>query len=84
MRLTVFWLSCDTRPVVQNPVSNVEIGLCLGPQLTPLNSFSKLHQGEENTTSRAKKHNTIETEIITNSMKQDIVQIIINTIMVGN
>lgn len=76
-RLTVCWLNCDSRPVVQNPVNHVEIVLYLGPQLTLLNLFSKIHHEQENTKSKAKqKHNTVEKVMTHDTMKLDIVHII--------
>lgn len=58
MALTVCWLSCDIRPVVQNPENHVEIVLYHWPQLTLLNLFSKIHHEQGNTTSKA-EHNTV-------------------------
>lgn len=59
MGLTVCWLSCDTRPVVQNPVSHVEIVFNFRPQFTCLNVFSKSLHKQGNTTEQ--KDNTTET-----------------------
>lgn len=57
-RLTVCWLNCDIRPIVQYPVSHVEIVFNFRPQITCLNVFSKSLHKQRNTT---KKINTSET-----------------------
>lgn len=55
--LTVWWLSCESRPVVRNPVEHVKIVLYIGPQLTLLNIFSNIHHDKESTTSKANHNN---------------------------
>lgn len=54
-KLTV-WQSRDTRPVAQNPISQVKVYLCLWPQLSRLKLSSKIHDGQGKTASKEKKH----------------------------